>query len=148
MKRTWVPPLSYALALVPLVIGAHAAAAGAFAIYAHLPDGIQRSDWIGVILNDVAPGSAGVICAGTLAMLLARRGTFSPTLPGFVWRTLPWLILAGVILLIVNYESANSDFGLWSQVITWPLAALLAGLVTDAIMTWRRASLRLRYNER
>jgi hypothetical protein len=42
MKRTVLPPVLYAAALLPVVIGAHAAAAGAFAIYDHLPDSVQR----------------------------------------------------------------------------------------------------------
>jgi hypothetical protein len=103
---------------------------------------------MGLVLNDVAPASAGIVCAAVLVTLLARRDAFALTLRGFVVRTVPWMLFAGAILLIVWHEGANSDFGLWSQVITWPLVALIAGLLTDALVTWRRASQSLRYNER
>ena len=140
MKRTLLPPVLYSAALLPLVVASYAAAAGAFEVYERLPDSIQKSDWIGVVLNDVAPGSAGVICVPLLVDMLARRSAFAATLAGFVTRTAPWITVASFILLIVWRERANSDFGLWSQIITWPLAALVAGIVTDALVTWRGAS--------
>jgi hypothetical protein len=142
MKRTWLPTIAYALALLPLVIGSHAAATAAFAIYDRLPVSIQKSDWIGVFLNDIAPAVSGVLCALVLAKWLARHQAFAATVSGFAVRTAPWLFLASAIGYVVWREKTNSDFGLWSQIITWPLAALVAGLTTDAAVTWWRASAR------
>ena len=135
----WIPPLAYTVAVVPLIIASHTAAGLAFALYDRAPASVRRSDWTGVVLNEVAPGLAGVSCAVLLIALLVRWQVFSPTLRGFLVRTLPWLCLAAAIEVVVLKNRGNSDFGLWSQVITWPLAALLGGLATDALWTWRRA---------
>ena len=136
----WTVTWLYAGAIVPLVLASHAAASVAFVIYDRLPTSIQRSDWIGYALNDLAPGLAGVGCALVLLAILARLRRFSVTVLGFLWRTAPWWLLAAAIQAVVLRERSNPDFGLWSQVITWPLAALVAGLATDALWTWRRRS--------
>ena len=135
----WTPPVVYFFALFPLVIGSHVAASAAFALYDQAPEGVQKSEWVGYVLNDVAPALAGVACAGILAALLIRARNYVPTIRGFLRRTMPWYLLAGAIEILVIQGRANSDFGLWSQIITWPLAALLAGLATDAVVTWRRS---------
>ena len=136
----WSPPVVYFFALFPLVIGSHAAASAAFALYDRAPEGAQKSEWVGYVLNDVAPALAGVACAAVLAVLLIRASRYVPTIRGFLLRTMPWYLLAAAIEVLVIQGQANPDFGLWSQIITWPLAALLAGLATDALVTWRRSS--------
>jgi hypothetical protein len=136
----WSPPVIYFLALFPLVIGSHAAASAAFVLYDRAPESVQKSEWIGYVLNDVAPALAGVVCAVLLAALLVRASRFVATTRGFLVRTMPWYLLAAAIAVLVVQGQASPDFGLWSQIITWPLAALLAGLATDALVTWRRSS--------
>jgi hypothetical protein len=134
----WSPPVVYFVALFPLVLGSHAAASAAFALYDRAPEGVQKSEWVGYVLNDFAPALAGVACAGVLAAVLVRARKYVPTIRGFLLRTMSWYLLAAVIEVLVIQGQANSDFGLWGQLITWPLAALLAGLATDALVTWRR----------
>ena len=136
----WSPPVVYFFALVPLVLGSHAAASAAFALYDRTPEGVQKSEWVGYVLNDVAPALAGVACAGLLAAMLMRASKYVPTVRGFLLRTMPWYLLAAAIEVLVIQGRADSDFGLWSQIITWPLAALLAALATDALVSWRRSS--------
>ena len=137
----WTVTGLYAGAILPLVLASHAAASAAFMIYDRLPGHVQRSDWIGYVLNDVAPGLAGVGCTLVLLAILSRLGRLSATLRGFWFRTASWWLLAMALQLIVLRERSNPDFGLWSQVITWPLAALAAGLATDALITyWRHRS--------
>ena len=137
----WVPTLAYTVALAPLLIASHAAAAGAFALYDLAPGTIQRSDWIGFAVNDAAPALAGAGCSLLLIAILVRVRLFHATARGFAVRTMPWWLLAAAIEAMVVYQRGNADFGLWSQVITWPLAALLGGLATDAIWTWRRTAM-------
>ena len=136
----WVPAAAYAVALVPLVVASYAAAGAAFALYGRAPASIQRSGWVAHALNDVAPALAGVGCAVILIAILVRARLFLATGRGFAVRTMPWYLLATGIGAVVLRERGSGDFGLWSQVITWPLAALVGGLATDAFWTWRQAS--------
>jgi len=137
----WIPTVAYTVALGPLIIASHAAAGGAFALYDRAPATIQRSSWIGYALNDVAPALAGVGCTVLLIALLVRARVFHATRRGFAARTIPWYLLAAGISAVVVSQRGNADFGLWSQILTWPRAALLGGLATDALWTWRRASI-------
>ena len=136
----WSPSFLYLLALFPLVIGSHAAGVGAFALYELAPNGVQKSDWVGFLLYDAAPGLAGVSCALILAAILPRVSTYVPTVRGFLLRTMPWSLLAAVIGAVVIRERDDGDFWEGGQLITIPLAALLAGLATDALVSWRRSS--------
>ncbi len=140
MPRRWLPPATYFLALLPLVIASHVAATVAFALYDRLPAAVQTSFWLNYFLNGIAPGAAGVFCALALIALLTRWHVFRASWRGFALRTLPWFLVTSAIAYVVWQERTNGDFGLWGQLITWPLAALLAGVLTDAIVTWRRAS--------
>ena len=139
MRMRWLPPLAYTVAVAPLVAASYGAAGVAFALYDRAPESVRRRDWMGHVLNEVAPALVGVGCAVLLVALLSRWQMFSTTLRGYFVRTLPWFLLAAAIGAVVLDNRANSDFGLWSQAITWPLAALLGGIATDALWTWRRA---------
>jgi len=141
-KRSRVPVLVGLLALVLLVIASHIAAAVAFLLYDRLPDAVQRSDWIGYVLNVAAPLIGGVVCAVAVVALLIRCRQFEPTWKGHFARTFAWYLVAGWVQWIVLQNAGNSDFGLWSQIITWPRAALLGGAATDALATVWRASRR------
>jgi hypothetical protein len=137
-RQSWIPAIVGLLALVPLIIASHVAAGVAFAVYDHLPDSTQRSVWLRYMLNDVAPAVGGIVCGLGVVALLTRRQQFNPTWQGHIQRALTWYLGASWVQWIAFQNTGNTDFGLWSQTITWPQAAFLGAAATDAALSiWR-----------
>ena len=136
-QRTIPASALYLVGLVAIVAASHLFASAAFEIYDRLPDEVQRSGWTGPVLNEVAPCLVGVACAILLVQLLVRRDQFLPTSRGHMHRSASWYLFAVWVLGIIYRNHGNVDFGLWSQIVTWPLAGTIGALITDALLTWR-----------
>lgn len=138
MRRPRLAVAAGFLGTIPVVAASYLAAGAACAVYDRLPAGVQRSDGIGYVLNDVAPLLSGVACAGLLVAALTHWRAFVATWRAHLARTWTWYALAAGVEWIVRAYRSSGDFGLWSQVVTWPQAALVGALLTDAVATgWR-----------
>jgi hypothetical protein len=140
MRRDRVGAAAGTLLTLPLVVGSYVAAFGAFSVYDRIPRGteIQKSLWLGYLLNGVTPLLWGVVCTSVFAAALLDVRAFLPGWRGHVGRTWLWYALAVSLQLIVLAMGDTMDFGLWGQVVTWPEASLIGGITTDAVVTaWR-----------
>jgi hypothetical protein len=117
------------------VLGSCVGAEAAFSVYYQLPDATQRAGWTGPWLNQYAPALGGLVVAMALFAILRRRGQYTPALRAHFTRSSLWYGLVGLILWVNYLQRGISDFGLWSQLINWPLAGLLAGLAFDLLAT-------------
>ena len=97
----------------------------------------RMPDWTVVALNVVPPMVAGAAVAVLVASLARRLGCYQATVRGHLGRLALVYLLAVVIVGIIVDNQGNSDFGLWSQIIEWPLAGLLALAAVDLIITAR-----------
>jgi hypothetical protein len=95
----------------------------------------RMPDWTILAINVVPPMSAGVLTSLAAAWLAHQRGWYSPTLRAHATRLALAYALSLTITAVIIANQSNSDFGLWSQVIEWPLAALVGVAVVDAVIT-------------
>lgn len=131
--------LAFTLALPVTVASSFVAADFAFDLYYRLPPQTQLADWTGPVLNQVAPGLAGLLVVVVLCRMLLRRGLLRATVRAHLTRTSLWYMLAALILGVNFANRTSPDFGLWSQAVNWPLAAVLVGIGYDLLLMIGRA---------
>lgn len=128
----------YGAGLVPLIFVSLVSEPIAYAMFERLPSYVQRSEWKGYVLNILAPLLGGIGCAVILIILLTRWHAFTATWRAHIGRAFSWYTLAAAIVWIIAANLSNRDFPLWSQLIIWPLVAIVGALATDALWTsWR-----------
>jgi hypothetical protein len=97
-----------------------------------------------VLLNFIPSAVAGGAVYGALARW--RRPTPSVTTAGsrHVVRTAPLYALAITLAIVLwdGFHNPRSGFGLVAQLVVWPLAAVVGGIIADAVVLgrWRRPS--------
>ena len=129
----------YSFGLFCLIVASYLAAGAAFMIYDEFAGATSRAWWWVYLLNGAAPFLAGVPISAFFVKFLDSRGEFRPTLVGHLQRASTWYAFGAWVLLVMNSNRGNSDFGLWSQLIIWPLIATTGALITDLCWTWRKA---------
>lgn len=92
-------------------------------------------DWSIFALNVVPPVVAGAVIAVLAAWLARRLGCYQATFRGHLGRLALAYLVSVLIVGIIIDNRGKSDFGLWSQVIEWPLAGLLALAAVDVAIT-------------
>jgi hypothetical protein len=128
------PTLLYSLALPVVVAFTFWLTTWAF----DLTDGWpwpELAGWTIVALNVVPPAVAGGISAIALACVALRLRWFLPSLRGHLARL---ALLYPLCALLAGYSAIaqrSSDFGLWGQILEWPLTAFLGLAVVDAVTT-------------
>ncbi len=138
MERPARPNLqlpAFSLGLPVLIIASWLAASAAFALYDLLPSDTQRADWTGPVLNLLAPALSGLLVSALLIHGLRHFRIYVPTLRAHFARAVTWYGYAALVLWITYVNRNNSDFGLWSQFIQWPLAAIVVAVVYDFVAT-------------
>ncbi len=91
--------------------------------------------WTILALNFLPPVVAGAATSGVLAWWARRRGWYVATVRDHFKRlALGYLLSASIVGLIVSNQR-SSDYGLWSQLIEWPLAALIGLALVDFTIT-------------
>lgn len=127
----------YALGSIGVMAGSYVAASGASALDGVMPTAVRRAGWWTHGLNLVPPFFAGAAIGLILARVLARRGEFGGTFRRHLSRTISWYLLAVGLGYVVYRNRDNADFGLWAQIVVWPLAGAVGALLTDVLLTWR-----------
>lgn len=92
-------------------------------------------EWLGVVLNVLPAAAAGLIAYSVLAHRRAIRGRWTH----HIVRTSPLYLLAFVLGALTAYGFAHpsSGFGLVGQLVVWPLAAAIGGMLGDAAVAVR-----------
>lgn len=129
----------YAAGLLLLFVSSYLAAGAAFMVYDYLPPATQRATWVGLVLNGVAPWAAGLACGTALVIALVATGKFVPTVRGHLLRASTWYGLGAVLSAAVLSGRSNSDFGLYGQLVVWPLVSIAGALMVDILATYLRA---------
>jgi hypothetical protein len=142
-RRSREPLVIYSAWLVIILVASFVFAYTAFRVYASLPYALQRAPWIGVVLNVMVPLLAGVISGAVAIYVLSRRDQFKPTLREHLFRAAPWYLLSCLLVLIVVRNEGIKDFGLWSQIITWPLYSTIGALFADIVLSWRSSRMKV-----
>jgi hypothetical protein len=123
------------IALPLVMVGSCAGAGLAFEVYYAFPNETQRQGWWGPILNKYAPGLGGLLVTMFVCEILRRTGRYSPKLRAHLLRGAGWYLVVGLILMLNHAQRGVLDYGLWSQLVNWPLVGLLVGLGFDLLMT-------------
>jgi hypothetical protein len=94
--------------------------------------------WVGVLLNllpQVATG--GAVYAAIAGLRRPAPGVASRHLV----RAAPLYVIGVVLAVLVALGWRDPGFGLVAQLVVWPLAAVIGGIVADAVVTrrWGRA---------
>jgi hypothetical protein len=126
--------VAFCVALPLVMIGSCITADVAFEVYHTFPNEVMRESWWGPVLNRYAPGVGGLLVTMSLHALLRRTGEYTIALRAHLVRALAWYLMVGLIAGINYSNRGSSDFGLWSQVINWPLVGLLVGLGFDLLI--------------
>ena len=137
-----MPLVVYSAWLIVIVAASFLFANTAFGIEASLPDPLRRAHWMGVVLNLIVPVLAGLLSGAVAIWVLSTRGQFRPTLRDHFFRAAPWYLLICLLVWVVVRNAGIRDFGLWSQIITWPLNSAIGALVIDIVWSWRISRLR------
>lgn len=135
--RSRVPLVDYSAWLVVIVAASFLFANTGFSIYASLPDPLRRARWMGVVLNVIVPVLAGLLSGAVALRILSARGQLRTTLRDHFFRTAPWYLLICLLVWVIVRNAGIRDFGLWSQIITWPLYSTIGALVVDIFWSWR-----------
>jgi hypothetical protein len=123
----------FGAAVVAVSLAAIQSADLAFAFYYAAPERYSRAEWWVWALNVFAPALGGALVVAVLIAWESRRARYTCTWQGHLARTTSWYVAAGVLYWIVWMDRGISDFGLWGQIIEWPLAGLLAAIATDVL---------------
>ena len=142
-RRSREPVVIYSAWLVIILVASFVFVYTAFRVYASLPYALQRAPWIGFLLNVIVPLLAGVISGAVAIYVLSRRGLLEATVREHLFRAAPWYLLSCLLVLIVVRNEGIKDFGLWSQVITWPLYSTVGALIADIVLSWRSSRIRV-----
>ncbi len=94
-------------------------------------------DWVILAINVAPPLAGGALASWVAARLASSRGWFRATLDGHAERMLIAYALSLLISVTIISNWRNGEFGLWRQLIEWPLMALIGLIVVDAILTVR-----------
>ena len=135
--RSRLPLVVYSAWLIVIVAASFLFAYTAFGIEASLPNPLRRAHWMGVTLNFIVPVLAGLLSGAVAIWILSIRGELRPTLRDHFFRAAPWYLLICLLVLVVARNAGIRDFGLWSQIITWPLCSTIGALVVDIVWSWR-----------
>jgi len=136
-RRSLESQVIYLAWLVVIVASAFLFAFAAFSISSSLPIEIRRASWMRVALNVITPVLAGLL-AGTLAVhILSVRCQLNPTLRAHFFRAAPWYLLICLLLSVSVRNKGVADFGLWSQIVIWPLYSTIGALIADIVLSWR-----------
>lgn len=127
--------LAFCLGLVALIGASWLAASGAFALYDLLPPRTQLADWPGPVIDIVAPGLSGLLVSVLLIHWLRSSRIYVPSLRAHLVRAIPWYGFVAWVLWVTYLNRANTDFGLWRQLIQWPVAATFVAVAYDLIAT-------------
>jgi hypothetical protein len=130
----------FSLAGIGVVVAGELAAGLAFTLYGLVPSAHRKYDWWGPLLNIAAPALGGVAVFAPLAAFCSRRNLFTPSLRGHMVRTVLWYAFVAWVISVIVSNRDNSDFGLWGQIIEWPMFALLAAIAADAGFSLRRTA--------
>jgi len=95
----------------------------------------RMPDWTILAINVIPPMTAGVLTSLGAVWFARRRGWFTPTMRAHVMRLAFTYALSIAIVALIVANWSNSDFGLWAQVIEWPLAALIGLALVDLLFT-------------
>jgi hypothetical protein len=93
--------------------------------------------WLGLLLN-ILPAAA----TGALAYrALARWRTVGGGWHNHVVRASPLYLLTVALgaLMVIGFRNPRSGFGLVAQLVVWPLAAAIGGVVSDAAVVTGRS---------
>jgi hypothetical protein len=126
---------AFSVGLAVLIGASWLAASAAFALYQLLPPDTQRADWPGPVIDQLAPGLSGLLVSALLIYGLRRMGIYRAGLRAHFVRAVPWYGFAAWVFWVTYVNRANTDFGLWKQLIQWPLAATIAAVAYDFVTT-------------
>jgi hypothetical protein len=123
--------IAYLLLLPPVVLGAALASTAVL-------EPLRRASGAVIWAANVLPGfTVGAISYTLLARWLVRAGALRPTLGGHIGRALSLYACVGLGAFWLARGWHTPDFGLWAQLVLWPVVAALGGLTADAIITWK-----------
>jgi hypothetical protein len=91
--------------------------------------------WVGVVLNllpQVATG--GVVYAAIAGLRRPSRGVASR----HIVRAAPLYVIGLALAVLVALGWRDPGFGLVAQLFVWPLAAVIGGIVADAVVAGRQ----------
>lgn len=120
-----------------LVAAAYASTTLAFMGYNLAPPPYSKHDAWGVLLNFVTPVLGGAIAYSALRALSNRLGWELRGYRHHLARTFVWYGLVASALWVVFANRDNSDWGLFGQIVTWPMCSVATGLVLDLLLTVR-----------
>lgn len=92
-------------------------------------------DWTILAINILPPMTAGVLISLASLWFARRQGWYEPTLRAHAMRLALTYALSIAIIALIIANWSNSDFGLWGQLIEWPLAALIGLALVDLVAT-------------
>jgi len=141
-RRSREPLVIYSAWLIVIVAASFLFANTAFDVNASLPDPLRRAPWMGVVLNVIAPVLAGLLSGAVAIRVLSSRNQLKPTIRDHFFRAAPWYLLTCLLVWVIVRNMGIKDFGLWSQIITWPLFSTIAALVVDIVLSWRISRMR------
>ena len=142
-RRSREPLVIYSSWLIVIIVASFLFAYVAFSVYASLPYGLKRAPWMGVVLNAIVPLIAGVLSGAVAIYVLSTRDQLKPTVRGHLFRAAPWYALSGLLVLIFVRNQGVRDFGLWSQIVIWPLYSTIGALITDIVFSWRSSRMKV-----
>jgi len=137
LRRSRDPLVIYSLWLIVILAASYLLAYAAFSVYAVLPYAMQRASWMVIVLNVIVPLLAGGISGSAAIYVLSRRNQLNPTLRAHLFRAAPWYLLSCLLFLIVVRNEGVEDFGLWGQIVIWPLYSTIGALFADLALSWR-----------
>jgi hypothetical protein len=90
-------------------------------------------NWIVLAMNLVPAFLCGVGCYYVAARLeRVREGSSAAPTKHFL-RSLPLYLISGLLIAYIWSERSDKSFGLWAQLVVWPLAATLGGILGDLL---------------
>lgn len=91
-------------------------------------------NWIVLAMNIVPAFLCGVGCYYVAARReRVRDGLSAPPTKHFL-RSMPLYLISGLLIIYIWAERSDKSFGLWAQLVAWPLAATLGGIVGDLMV--------------
>ena len=126
--------MQYGLLLLPVIVLSMVAPSLAIG-YVNEHDLWRYNDYATWMINLVPPCLVGLALYGLVAPWRTRQR--SDRAKAHMTRCALLYLFAGLCAAWIIRFNSSPDFGLVSQLFTWPLAATLSGIAIDAAATWR-----------